>query len=392
MSFVCDENLEEEEGASFVGDADESWGRSDTHHLVPARLVRIAHRLKQLDESDDSNTIQALSRMKLPQMTGQVRDVEQRALELQRAEGREEFRVWALHHNLQHHVVPVSVATARQEAPSSGMQTLGTAGLAGALGAPVHNLTSLNWQLSGSAATGGGHAQPHTSSRSGTATAVNGHTYATFVDDEEMGDEGRGTAHGAPASKLDIHDPTGSGPLPLAAPPALAIGGGASSSVDGGGVDAPAASLLSTLSHTEMRNAEGGGGASSSSHSLSDSLSRGASSTIAAMLAAGTPAFMGLLEPPPPPPRPIGSTLGSTGARSHTAAAGGGASPAGSKRKAPSSLSFRVVPAAQLGSMRHSGSAGSATTITMRGGLCDVQLSKHTGAAERAVWEGPLDE
>ena len=69
---------------------DDDEGTSDNHHLVPARLVRVAHQLKQIDESDDTNTISALSRMKLPQMTGQIRDVEQRALEIQREEGREE--------------------------------------------------------------------------------------------------------------------------------------------------------------------------------------------------------------------------------------------------------------------------------------------------------------
>ena len=71
---------------------DDDEGTSDNHHLVPARLVRVAHRLKQIDESDDTNTIAALSRMKLPQMTGQIRDIEQRALEIQREQGREEVR------------------------------------------------------------------------------------------------------------------------------------------------------------------------------------------------------------------------------------------------------------------------------------------------------------
>ena len=78
--------------ALWHDDDDAANGASETHHLVPARLVRVAHRLKQIDESDDSSTISALSRMKLPQMTGQIRDVEQRALEIQREEGREEVR------------------------------------------------------------------------------------------------------------------------------------------------------------------------------------------------------------------------------------------------------------------------------------------------------------
>ena len=93
-------------------------GASETHHLVPARLVRVAHRLKQIDESDDSSTISALSRMKLPQMTGQIRDVEQRALEIQREEGREEvsassssccFRVCLCRFGLQSHQLPALV-------------------------------------------------------------------------------------------------------------------------------------------------------------------------------------------------------------------------------------------------------------------------------------------
>ena len=75
----------------------EDEGEEDQeHHLVPARLVRVANRLKELDDADDSNTVSALQRMKLPQMTGQIRDVEQRALEIGREEGREEVR--ALRH------------------------------------------------------------------------------------------------------------------------------------------------------------------------------------------------------------------------------------------------------------------------------------------------------
>ena len=98
---------------------DDDAGPSESHHLVPARLVRVAHKLKQIDERDDTNTIGALSRMKLPQMTGQIRDVEQRALEIQREEGREEFRIKALQHNLVHHTVPASVATLRSDPPAA---------------------------------------------------------------------------------------------------------------------------------------------------------------------------------------------------------------------------------------------------------------------------------
>ena len=99
-------------------DGDE--GASESHHLVPARLVRVAQQLREIDESDDSTAISMLSRMKLPQMTGQIRDVEQRALEIAREEGREEFRVKALMHNLVHHTLPTVIATAKAEPANSG--------------------------------------------------------------------------------------------------------------------------------------------------------------------------------------------------------------------------------------------------------------------------------
>ena len=152
---ALEEPLQGPEVTSLWYDHEDDTPASDTHHLVPARLVRIAHRLKQIDESDDSNTIAALSRMKLPQMTGQIRDVEQRALELQREEGREEFRVKALQHNLVHQSIAPSIATVRQEvaAPSAyagvGQQPPPTSGGACGFSAPPHTLTSLNCQLSG---------------------------------------------------------------------------------------------------------------------------------------------------------------------------------------------------------------------------------------------------
>ena len=80
---------------------------------------RVAQRLREIDESDDSTAISMLARMKLPQMTGQIRDVEQRALEIAREEGREEFRVKALMHNLVHHTLPTVIATAKGEPASS---------------------------------------------------------------------------------------------------------------------------------------------------------------------------------------------------------------------------------------------------------------------------------
>ena len=88
---------------------------SDTHHLVPERLVRVAQLLKEIDDRDDASTVHNLGLIKLPQITGQIRDVEQRALELARDEGREEFRTKALAHNLIHLTPPVKIATRLEE-------------------------------------------------------------------------------------------------------------------------------------------------------------------------------------------------------------------------------------------------------------------------------------
>lgn len=113
MDLVANEALDE---SSHAWLDEEDSHQADIHHLVPARLVPVAKRLKEIDECDDSNAMAALSRMKLPQMTGQIRDVEQRALEIAREEGREEFRVMALKHNLINYTLPSAIATARAEA------------------------------------------------------------------------------------------------------------------------------------------------------------------------------------------------------------------------------------------------------------------------------------
>jgi len=105
---------EVDEDAGDLGLAEDS----DTHHLVPERLVRVAQRLQEIDDTDDSSTVSALGRMKLPQMTGQIRDIEQRALELARAEGHEEFRIRALAYNLVHHTPPTKIVTSKLEEPS----------------------------------------------------------------------------------------------------------------------------------------------------------------------------------------------------------------------------------------------------------------------------------
>ena len=100
-----------------IAQPDDVGQDADTHHLVPERLVRVAERLKEIDDCDDASTVSALGRMKLPQMTGQIRDVEQRALELARDEGREEFRIKALVYNLIHHTPPTKVVTAKLDEP-----------------------------------------------------------------------------------------------------------------------------------------------------------------------------------------------------------------------------------------------------------------------------------
>ena len=75
-------------------------------HMVPARLVKLAATLKQLDEADDAEAITSLSKMSLPQMTAQIRDIEQRAQMLAQEEANEEFRVKSLLQNLLHQNQP----------------------------------------------------------------------------------------------------------------------------------------------------------------------------------------------------------------------------------------------------------------------------------------------
>ena len=54
-------------------------------------MVKLAATLKQLDEADDADAITSLSKMSLPQMTAQIRNIEQRALNLAQDESNEEF-------------------------------------------------------------------------------------------------------------------------------------------------------------------------------------------------------------------------------------------------------------------------------------------------------------
>ena len=59
--------------------------------MVPSRLVKLAAALKQLDDADDADSITSLSKMSLPQMTAQIRNIEQRALNLAQDESNEEL-------------------------------------------------------------------------------------------------------------------------------------------------------------------------------------------------------------------------------------------------------------------------------------------------------------
>ena len=93
--------------------------------MVPSRLVKLAATLKQLDEADDADAITSLSKMSLPQMTAQIRNIEQRALNLAQDESNEEFRVKLLLQNLLYQNQPgqgayaAEAASSRHEPPSS---------------------------------------------------------------------------------------------------------------------------------------------------------------------------------------------------------------------------------------------------------------------------------
>ena len=93
--------------------------------MVPSRLVKLAATLKQLDEADDADAITSLSKMSLPQMTAQIRNIEQRALNLAQDESNEEFRVKLLLQNLLYQNQPgqgayaAEAASSRHEPPPS---------------------------------------------------------------------------------------------------------------------------------------------------------------------------------------------------------------------------------------------------------------------------------
>ena len=103
---------------------------SQGRHMVPSRLVELAATLKQLDNADDADSITALSKMSLPQMTAQIRNIEQRALNLSQDETNEEFRVKLLLQNLLNQNQPgqgayaaAAASSQAEPAPSASDQT-----------------------------------------------------------------------------------------------------------------------------------------------------------------------------------------------------------------------------------------------------------------------------
>ena len=79
---------------------------AQVQQMVPKRLVKLAAELKQLDEADDAESITTLSKMGLPQMTSTIRDIDQRAANMERDQAREDFRVKSLLQNLLHQNMP----------------------------------------------------------------------------------------------------------------------------------------------------------------------------------------------------------------------------------------------------------------------------------------------
>lgn len=326
---------------------------ASNHHLVPARLVHVAHRLKQIDESDDTNTIAALGRMKLPQMTGQIRDVEQRALEIQREEGREQFRIKALHLNLVNHTVPSVIATLRADTqnPSHGSNQFGMdmdvdAGEDGADDDEERiEPSGLSAAAAGTLASGIAGLLPLTSIPSEGAGACSG-----------AGAVGGGSSIGSSSEAAGLR-PGGAG----------CSGGGAQACMH-----ATHASSYVGLSHTFTA------AAAESSHSLSAALSHGNSSSLAKTLAAGAGSCGG---PYARGSADKGESSGSSGA--------GGASVFRCRIVPDCSMAMRSsAPGLSRGGLM---GGSTSTTIVMRKGLVDVNpapkpLDMRPGAADHALW------
>ena len=67
---------------------------------VPVRLLQLAAELQVINSENDGTAVSRMQALPLATMTGQIREIEQRALQLARDEGREEFRTKALLNNL----------------------------------------------------------------------------------------------------------------------------------------------------------------------------------------------------------------------------------------------------------------------------------------------------
>lgn len=103
-SLCADESLDEPPRKRPTND--------DTRSSVSKRIEVISAALKLLNNQDDSLEIDRLSGLSLAHLTGQIREIERNALQLAREEGREEFRVKALLHNLSFKGLLESMSTA----------------------------------------------------------------------------------------------------------------------------------------------------------------------------------------------------------------------------------------------------------------------------------------
>ena len=428
-----------------------------THHLVPARLVHIAHRLKQLDETDDSRTVAALSRMKLPQMTGQIRDVEQRALELQRDEGREEFRIQCLRYNLINRTVPQRIATlphadgathacCTADSSSYALSSLNNQ-LASADQVGIHSL-----QATRSGGDSSHVAQPADASCSRSCIQCpdpgnrgwSQQAHATNILREAM--ERQGSCLGGRDGELiavESCSPTlwatedvlmrgassSRSAMPREAEKSVDAafvpptpGQGNSAICSGSEITGFECGDLKTLSgqpscrtcsaspfvsttaqgyfghsHTATAAAATAALQSYGSHSLSDSLSQGASSTISAMLAkvprgscyrrhgVSHPVVSGARQ---------GTSDGCAAADIRSMSDGCSVRSTISRRKKDSSLCVRIVSSSEITATRLASRTASVTTITMRHGVCDVQpaqrpIDTRPGAADHALWFHP---
>ena len=86
---------------------------------VPVRLLQLAAELQVINSENDGTAVSRMQALPLATMTGQIREIEQRALQLARDEGREEFRTKALLNNLSMNDPPDRLTTVRDDGASS---------------------------------------------------------------------------------------------------------------------------------------------------------------------------------------------------------------------------------------------------------------------------------